>query len=50
MSKRPNSGALSARLRYKIMKYTKYSSGFLPCLAKKSLAVGHSAIYQTSPG
>ena len=31
------------------MKYTKYSCDFLPCLAKKSRAVGHSAIYQTSP-
>jgi hypothetical protein len=32
----------------KILKYTKYSCNLLPCLAKKSRAVGHSAFYQTS--
>jgi hypothetical protein len=33
----------------KILEIRQDSCEFLPCPAKKSLAVGHSAIYQTSP-
>jgi hypothetical protein len=33
----------------KILEIRQDSCEFLPCPAKKSLVVGHSAIYQTSP-
>jgi hypothetical protein len=33
----------------KILEIRQDSCEFLPCPAKKSLAVGHPAIYQTSP-
>ena len=47
--KTPNQRIFFRCAALKILEIRQDSCEFLPCPAKKSLAVGHSAIYQTSP-
>ena len=49
MSTRPIGGPLSAEPRCFALKYTKYFCAKSPCPAKKSLAAGHIANFQTAP-
>ena len=49
MSTRPNGGSFLAMLRSFSLQSTKDCCVKLPCLAKKSLAVGHISNFQTRP-
>jgi hypothetical protein len=45
----PQDGSVFRHSSYFPLKYTKYSCGKMPRLAKNALALGHIAIFQAAP-